>query len=544
MNLRVEYNKTNIEFSYDTIKIVDTNKVQLLIHVRERINGLTKVEFPDQEQFIANGTKDEKQISYEVELGKEYKITITTEDGNKEEKIIKIDNYYYKITKKQGNKVIIDNNATKVAYNKEYQANIMAEENYVITGLTVTMGGQTITTSGNNIVDVATGKIFIEKVIGDIEITVISKKLEIQYTTIAIGTSSSASNTSSVDDNSKIKGTPLYINIIANLEGTICTATLKEDNTKAVPYEVTKNGKYVFIVTGTYNGKTISEEKEVDVKKYQSAAELVQYNAGDWTETEIQSLQTANLYNINASKIASTTEGLNFTFGGFTYKEDKTNETYISNGTVITSRNQSVAPQNDYGKPKYEGWQLLETEKKQDEKGNIIKNEDGTDRIYVKKIIHTGSTENFTYKARNYSYDNRRVEYILSSGLRYTEYNTYNPRSWQMYVDNSQKDLIEDTTDKDGKKIKDIHVITYDEAKAITENSSDKNGIRKTGSGYWLGTATDGDASVRLVNSKGEFSYGYNGLCLGIRLVVSMKSGVYIKSGDGIEGNPYILGIE
>ena len=243
MNLRVEYNKTNIEFSYDTIKIVDTNKVQLLIHVRERINGLTKVEFPDQEPFIANGTKDEKQISYEVELGKEYKITITTEDGNKEEKIIKIDNYYYKITKKQGNKVIIDNNATKVAYNKEYQANIMAEENYVITGLTVTMGGQTITTSGNNIVDVATGKIFIEKVIGDIEITVISKKLEIQYTTIAIGTSSSASNTSSVDDNSKIKGTPLYINIIANLEGTICTATLKEDNTKAVPYEVTKNGK-------------------------------------------------------------------------------------------------------------------------------------------------------------------------------------------------------------------------------------------------------------------------------------------------------------
>ena len=239
----IEYNKTNIEFSYDTIKIVDTNKVQLLIHVRERINGLTKVEFPDQEPFIANGTKDEKQISYEVELGKEYKITITTEDGNKEEKIIKIDNYYYKITKKQGNKVIIDNNATKVAYNKEYQANIMAEENYVITGLTVTMGGQTITTSGNNIVDVATGKIFIEKVIGDIEITVISKKLEIQYTTIAIGTSSSASNTSSVDDNSKIKGTPLYINIIANLEGTICTATLKEDNTKAVPYEVTKNGK-------------------------------------------------------------------------------------------------------------------------------------------------------------------------------------------------------------------------------------------------------------------------------------------------------------
>lgn len=35
---------------------------------------------------------------------------------------------------------------------------------------------------------------------------------------------------------------------------------------------------------------------------------------------------------------------------------------------------------------------------------------------------------------------------------------------------------------------------------------------------------------------------GYNYTCAGIRPVVTMTDGVYIKSGDGTEGSPYILG--
>ena len=53
----------------------------------------------------------------------------------------------------------------------------------------------------------------------------------------------------------------MYINIIASLEGTKCSAVLKADNTKTIPYEVKENGKYMFKVSGTYNGKTIEEEK-------------------------------------------------------------------------------------------------------------------------------------------------------------------------------------------------------------------------------------------------------------------------------------------
>ena len=34
----------------------------------------------------------------------------------------------------------------------------------------------------------------------------------------------------------------------------------------------------------------------------------------------------------------------------------------------------------------------------------------------------------------------------------------------------------------------------------------------------------------------------YNGICLGIRPVVTMNDGVYIVSGTGTDSDPYILG--
>ena len=303
---------------------------------------------------------------------------------------------------------------------------------------------------------------------------------------------------------------------------------LKADNSKTVPYAVTENGKYTFIVRGTYNGKTIEEEKEVIVNQYMSAKGVVKYDAGNWTQAEIQELQGKNLYNINKEKAASTTSGLNFTFGGFTYKGDTTNASDIASGNIITSRNQSVAPEKNSGTPKYSGWQILES-----------KEENG--KTYVTKITHAGSPENFVYYYTT-NYDNRRVEYILSSGKRQTGYNTYQPRSWQMYVDQSQKDLIADTTDKDGNQIKDIHAMDYNEAYAITNNTNNTTGIRNTGAFYWLASARPSyDYYVWNVNSYG-YIYYYNGICWGVRPIVSLTSGVYIKSGTGTEADPYILG--
>ena len=525
-----EYNSNNVEVEYTTISRTD-NKVRINIVVTDNVNGIKQIDYPEGNPLkVVSGVEKKISIDYDVELGVEYKFVITTGDGNKTEKIIKIDDYYYNITKDFEEGTIIDNNATKAAYNKTYEATVSAIGNYIITGLTVTMDGQIVTTSENNIIDVNTGKIKIEKVTGNINITVTTKKLEIQYTAVAVSTSNSASNTSTLEANTQSKGTTLYINIIATLEGNSCTVVLKADNSKAVPYAVTENGKYTFKVSGTYNGKTISEDKEVTVNQYISVQGVVQYDAGSWTQAEIQELQGKNLYNINKEKTASNTPGLNFTFGGFTYEGDTANASDIASGNIITSRNQSVTPQSGWGIPKYSGWQILES-----------KEENG--KVYVTKITHAGSPENFVFSATSSKYDNRRVEYILSGGTRQTGYNTYQPRNWQMYIDQNQKELIANTTDKDGNQIKDIHAMDYSEAVAITGDIHSTNGIRNTGAYYRLSSANTSDdyGYVWYVNNNGVCWYSSE-YCWGVRPVVTMTDGVYIKSGAGTEGDPYILG--
>ena len=344
----IEYNIDNLEFEYTTVSRKDNN-VKINIVVTDKVNGIKQIDYPDGDALKAvGGTKEKVSMDYETELGQEYKFVITTGDENKTEKIIKIDNYYYNITKEFGENTIVDNKITKVPYNQTYEATISAEGNdYAITGLTVTMGGQVVTTSGNNIVSIneETGivKIKIEKVTGDINIKVTTKKLEIQYT-VAVSKSNSASNTSSLGKNTQERGTTLYINIIAKLEENSCTVVLKSDNSKGVPYQITLNGKYTFIVRGTYNGKTIEEEKEVLVNQYKIQSGFVQYDAGDWTEEEINELKSKDLYNINKSRESVYESKTYFTFGGFTYKGDATNASDIASGNIVTSRNQSVTP--------------------------------------------------------------------------------------------------------------------------------------------------------------------------------------------------------
>ena len=249
---------------------------------------------------------------------------------------------------------------------------------------------------------------------------------------------------------------------------------------------------------------------------------FVQYNAGEWTEEEIEELKTNSLYNINTAKAASKTEGLNFTFGGFTYKGDSTNASYINNGTVITNRNQSVEPQSGMGTPIYEGWQILEVK---DSSGNTYSKEDEVEaklanakkeKIYVTKLVHAGSPENFVY---NYTAvnDAYRAEYILSGGQRQTTYNTYKARDWSMYKDKDQLDLIDE-----------VHVMTYDEAVKITGDTSATTGIRKTGGYYWLASADNVYNMWNVRNDGYVLKYAYVS-CWGVRPVVSLKSGVYVS---------------
>ena len=532
----VEYNPNSLEFEYET-KSRNGDNIEILIKIRDNINGVKQIDCPDKKNsVVTNNKKDYIAIDYTVELGKEYKFLIITGDENKIEKTIKIDDYFYNVTKNLGEGSSVDNFAIKTAYNKAYDARIEIDDNYIMTGLNVTMGGQEVITSGNNVVDVNTGKIKIEKVTGDINITVTTKKLEIQYI-VGINASGEANDTSLLGENSQPKGNPLYINIIATLEGNICTVVLKEDNLKGVPYKVISNGKYVFKVSGTYNGKNISEDKEVVVNQYKSAQDVVQYDAGDWTKEEIEELKKEKLYDINKEKIAgdgtfklNSDSGLNFTFGGFTYKGDVVNKNEIDEENIITSRNESVIPQKGWGSSKYDGWQILESEERDGKK-------------YVKKLVHAGSPENFLYyyKTKNDAY---RAEYLLSGGIRQNNYNTLsdgtiiNYRKWDMYKD---KEL-----DKQG-CINNVHIMTYDEAYNITGKIDSTVGIRSIGQYYRLASAGSNSFLARVnisgrILEDGSATSDGGRTAWGIRPVVEMNDGVYIKSGSGTTSDPYILG--
>lgn len=123
-----------------------------------------------------------------------------------------------------------------------------------------------------------------------------------------------------------------------------------------------------------------------------------------------------------------------------------------------------------------------------------------------------------------------RAEYILSSGTRCTENAGYvNPRLWNMYKDT--------TLDQQG-YIKDVHIMTYDEASQLTEEN------RKTGGVYWLSNAKSCGWLSIILNNGVEPGYGdYIGNnCFGIRPIVTLNDGVYIASGTGTQEDPYILG--
>ena len=142
---KIEYNTSSLEFEYTTVSRVD-NKVKINIVVTDRINGIKQIDYPDPSEspLIMDNRKEPVGIDYSVELGKEYKFVITSGDGKKTDKVIKIDNYFYKVTKCFCNGVSIDNNVEKVSYNNPYIANINITEGYTIGILKVMMGNEII----------------------------------------------------------------------------------------------------------------------------------------------------------------------------------------------------------------------------------------------------------------------------------------------------------------------------------------------------------------------------------------------------------------
>ena len=83
----------------------------------------------------------------------------------------------------------------------------------------------------------------------------------------------------------------------------------------------------------------------------------------------------------------------------------------------------------------------------------------------------------------------------------------------------------------------------YTEALAITGSTNSATGLRNTGAYYWLASSYTGSLYKTMWHVTHNGGIGYTiSPCLGIRPIVTMADGVYVKSGSGTEADPYILG--
>ena len=496
---------TGSQLTYE-VKSRDGENLQILITITNNEDGLKTIIYNDGYVQNANG---EKVVSRNctIQLGVEYKVKIISNSEEEKTETILVNDYYQTITKDLGEGASIDNAAIKTAYNKPYKATITTSDDYILESLTVKMGEQEVT------VDKTTGIINIEKVTGDIEIIAKTRRIEIVTTEAYVNTTPNAINSADANSVDKMKY-KLYVTFSATLEGENCI--IKPDLSETI----VKNGTYTYTITGTYKGKKITTTKDVVVNQYKTTTNLVKYDAGDWTIEEIQQLKNNKLYDINTNKSSNAIfklnneTGLNFTFGGFTYKGNTADADKINSETIITSRNQSVSPQaGGYGTPTYDGWKIFESYEK-----------DG--KTYIRKLIHAGSPENFVYCITE-GYDACRAVYLLSNGERQKDFTTLqdqtliNKRNWDMYKDKNQLDLINN-----------VHCATYEEL-----SKSDNIAI---GCYYWV--ADNYGGYLRCAYDGGIlYEDARNSYCFGVRPVIEMNDGVYVKSGDGTEMNPYVL---
>ena len=304
---------------------------------------------------------------------------------------------------------------------------------------------------------------------------------------------------------------------------------LASDGTASITTSSTEGTYYLHVLLKDNAGnkkEIVSNNIEVATTTFNYTADkMVEYDAGEWTKAEINTLKGLDLYNINIARSSSPA----FTFGGFTYKGDTTNASNISNGTITTNRNKSIAPQSGCGTPTSDGWEVLEW-------GNI----DGNKR-YVKKLIHAGSPENFVFNYNSSSNSGLEAEYVLG-GERETKYATYQPRSFDMYKDKTKENMI-----------KEVHAMTLEEFNATT------NKIKTIGAYYFLASNyisnyDDKRKNLYFVDNNGYSNFvGWWGTDtlegdtdktpLGIRPVIVLNDGVYvdISKHDGSGSDKYVL---
>ena len=373
-------------------------------------------------------------------------------------------------------------------------------------------------------------------------------------------------------------GKKLYITFTSSIEGGTTTVS------PAVPYEVSKNGSYKFTITGTVGGKTYSLEKIVTVNQYKvkmpQVGDIVSYTPD--TPSTGHDLSTAKSGYDNAQTIDGTYDP---TAWKIMEVDENGNVTKLfgvpsSSQSVVwfygsREYNNGVYLLNDICKSRYGNASLGATARSlniEDIESRMNSNGIAARNGYKSGTTQYGTTKTFTGSNAQYPAIYAQEKYsgievsdvadgtqVITGSVDATAQAKMNP-SGKSGSDDIYTTLPETSETTGPSKTNLTCTQTYYEGSQSSSYFDDTNFhsmIFGTGTEFWLASryvdcySSNSYASFGLrivissyLNGNNLFSsgvYDYDRYsCLAP--VVSLGSGVQIKSGEGTTEKPYIIG--
>ena len=371
-------------------------------------------------------------------------------------------------------------------------------------------------------------------------------------------------------------GKKLYITFTSSIEGGTTTVS------PAVPYEVSKNGSYKFTITGTVGGKTYTKEQTVTVNQYKAVASALIGKIVSYTPDT-----PSTGYDLSTAKGAGFEQTIDGTYDPTTWKIMEVDESgnitkLLGIGAKAVSFNGSkgynngVYLLNDICKSRYGNASLGATARSltiEDIESRMNATGIAARNAYKEGTIQYGTTKTFTGSCTQYPAIYAQEKYsgvdvsdvtdgsqVIAGEVNATAQARMNPNG-KSGSDNIYTTLPEKSETTGPSKTNLTCTQTYyyfiNTPSSYFDDTNFHSMIFGTGTYFWLASRNvrcDSNGSVayfglrivddsRLRDNCLFISHGYSDSCGGrLAPVVSLGSGVQVKSGSGTTENPYIIG--
>ena len=371
-------------------------------------------------------------------------------------------------------------------------------------------------------------------------------------------------------------GKKLYITFTSSIEGGTTTVS------PAVPYEVSKNGSYKFTITGTVGSKTYTKEQTVTVNQYKAVASALIGKIVDYKPN------TPNTgYDLSTAKSGySSAQTIDSTYDPTTWKIMEVDE----NGNITkllgigskavgfgnsTGYNNGVYLLNDICKSRYGNASLGATarslniediESRMNGAGIAARN------AYKSGTVQYGTTRKYTGSYTKYPAIYAQEKYsgvdvsdvadgtqVITGSADATAQAKMNPNG-KSGSDDIYTTLPETSETTGPSKTNLTCTQTYynvSQSSSYYDDANFYNMIFGTGTYFWLASryvycnSSNSNAyfGLRIVSSSalgGYYLFNSRGSSYGddyrVAPVVSLGSGIQVKSGSGTTSDPYIIG--